>query len=61
MHDLSKYTMKTLMGRLNELQTGPNSWYESRNFYCRCDIDCPWDSFDAIEAELVRREMRVMR
>lgn len=55
-HDLSKYTAMTLVLRFQEIQRGPLSAYEARGFNCGCDEDCAWDSLDAIEAELTRRD-----
>lgn len=51
-------TTDLLEGRFMELQFGPGDIREAVVFYCNCDPDgeCPWNSLDAVEAELVSRE-----
>lgn len=60
MHDLKEYTTEALRNRFEELQTGPNNKYEALFFYAP-EEDSPWNSLDAIEAELVRREVETAR
>jgi hypothetical protein len=61
MHDLKNVSTEGLRDRLLELSVGPASIYEARRLFCGCEEDCSWDSLDAIEGELILREMQVTR
>lgn len=61
MHDLKSVTTEGLRERLDELSLGPGWMKRALEMFCGCDEDCSWDSLDAIEGELILREMQVTR
>lgn len=61
MHDLKNVTTEGLRDRLLELSVGPSSYKQALTLFCGCDEACDWDSVDAIEGELILREMQVTR
>lgn len=60
MHKITEHDTETLSRRFIELQLGPINEYDAVGFNCDHE-DCPWNSLDALEGELVSREVGAVR